>query len=107
MPYRPRRKPKIKTYPPVVRVRDEAKARQGRKRFAEFKQRKRDAKKHRGDQVRFYQVPLLDSEVSALVADLSIDHRAGRQQISDGEWAKLVGLAIAAAARSAITKNNR
>ena len=105
MLHRPRRKPKIKTYPPIVRVHNEAKARLAQKRFACWKQREREAKRQRGDQLRFYSVPLLDSEVAALLSDLSTDHRARHQEISDSEWERVVvGRAIAAAVRWAINR---
>ncbi|MGZ6316306.1 MAG: hypothetical protein ACXWNQ_03525 [Anaerolineales bacterium] len=96
--------PVITGFPPLVRVRDERKASIRRLRNAEFWQRMSDARRRRGDQLRFYQVPLLVSEIAVLVADLNIDHRAGRQQISDCDWRRLVGRAIAVAARQAIKK---
>lgn len=83
----------------LARVRDEHKAGMRRRRNAAYY-----ARRCRSDQVRFYAVPFLDSDVRTLVADLNTDHRAGRQQISDREWKKLVGRAIAAAARLALKK---
>jgi len=105
----PARVPQWKTYAPLVAIVTTHIARrrlQGRKRFAEFKQRQRAAKKHRGDQLRFYEVPLLDSEIDLLIADLRLIERADDKPFPPAIWNKLVGLAIAAAARSAI-KNNR
>ena len=97
----------ITSFPPLVCVCNERKARirhQRRLRNVALRQRKSDAKKRRhGDQVHFYQVPLLDSEINVLVADLNIIERADdRSIISDREWQRLVGRAIAVAARSAI-----
>jgi hypothetical protein len=76
-------------------------AQQARLRCKAYEQRKREAKRHRGDRLRFYQVPMLDSDVGHLVADLELTERDDN---SNRNWRRLVGRAIAAAARLALRK---
>jgi hypothetical protein len=95
-----KRKPKnLKT---LLDPRTARKRQQVRLRTKAYEQRIRDAKKHPLARERFYLVPMLDSEINRLVADLKV--KDADKPISAREWAKIVGLAIAAAAKSALRK---
>jgi len=68
---------------------------------ARLRQRERDAKRNCGDQVRFSQVPLLQSEIDELMHEVKIG-KSDNIIISDRKWDELVGRTIAAAVRWAI-----
>lgn len=57
----------------------------------------------RHDPVRYYPVPLRDSTLDALAAELKLEH-GDDKPINDQEWRKLIGQIIARVVKSAIKK---
>jgi hypothetical protein len=98
---------RFRTSAPKVRVRNERKAKLTRKRMRELRARVKDVnitgRRGRCDQVRFYQVPLLDSTVDRLAVDLKVE-RADDRPITELEWRKLVGLVVAQAIKLTIDR---
>jgi hypothetical protein len=78
-----------------------------RLRKRELRKRMADAKRQRGNRVRFYQVPMLDTEVNELLLqidlkELRIRRADDRRIITDLEWRGFVGRVIADAARKTV-----
>jgi hypothetical protein len=74
---------------------------QGRDRMRQLRER---AKKHRRDPLRYFHVPLPESVIHQIVAELRVS-AVSDVPVDDRTWHRLVGLVIARVVRLAVSKN--